>query len=328
MVAMSDTSDASDAQRLRIIECGPFDRRLAERLARAGLAAALVAPDELVRAAQGALYLLAADHAGAFDLAAAIAAGAHLCLVPPWLVGGVTLPDGTVVAAAPAPHRDVVRLAPPLAEALAAPQLLRILYREQLAGAHGLVLAASASGEPLLVALPHTSNLQGHLLATTLLLGTASAQTDLASVAALLRALTRWLAAVPVDRAPLAANSAQDAVALAAEGEQHARITLLALALVSPVLRSASSSDAEMAVAPEELRMAFALVTGALGLATDDTALATGWAWLLAQGVARGGLAEADSAPEVAVAAAREYITHWQLAARIRRLSGLRGGVS
>jgi hypothetical protein len=320
-------SDASDAQRLRIIECGPADRRLAERLAGAGFAAELATPDELLRAAQGTLYLLGADRAASLDLAAAIAAGAHLCLVPPWPVGIIALP-GTAIAVVPAPHRDAVRLMSPLAAAVASQEPLRILYREQLAGAHGQPLVASASGEPLFVALPRTSNRQGHLLATTLMLGTASAQTDPASVAALLRALTDWLTAVPVDRAPLAANSAQDAVALAAEGEQHARIALLALALAAPALRTVSSSDAKMAAAPEEMLTAFAHVTGALGLAADDTALAAGWAWLREHGVVQGDLAGIDGVSQVIVARAQEYIARWQLAARIRRLSGPHVGVS
>lgn len=313
-------TDVNAACALAVVADDQTGQRTAERLRRAGLRAATVEPSALAAPVAGTLYLAPANRLARDNLRGALAGGAHVCLVPPWLSDPLAiLPQNTEGKLTLAPVMDAsgVALTPALEQALAGAtthHMLRILYRDQLVGILSQPLAATAAGEVVLATLPRTSNRHGQLLATTLLLGMPSAQTMLADVAILLEALLAWLGRVPVDHSPVGVVMTSATEEDVGDGERWAQIALLALALT---LQEALSSDQAITLGPDSsatIHATFHELARRLGKPAAGGAFEGGWQTLVALGVVA-----ADPA-EVRPAALRNYLGHWQLATRLRRL--------
>ncbi|HEX6798420.1 MAG TPA: hypothetical protein VF116_11985 [Ktedonobacterales bacterium] len=335
---MADASEGAERSKrsaqstLCVVAYGVTDRRTAGRLARAGLATDVVEPAALAAPRAGTVYLVPADRVGAEVVCEAASLGAHMCLMPPWSAAADALPGG-VGALAPAQNRSGIRLAPALEQARpsgtarnAPARALRILYREQLVGALGQPLAQTATGEVLLAAMPRASNRHGQVVATTLLVGTPSAQTDLEDVVVVLRGLLGWLERMPLDRASAGTRRQEGATAGGCQGpdpvvgdERWAQIALLALALALP--GALDGDDETVALGSDEraaVRTAFDALARRLGQPAAEEVFERGVRELRSLGV----VGEVSGATFVSVRppALRAYLDRWQLAARLRRL--------
>jgi hypothetical protein len=326
---VTDASDgiASGAQNmLCVVGYGAADRRMAERLARAGLYPEVVEPEALASPQVGALYLMPADCVSAEVVRVTASQGAHVCLMPPWPDAVDALPGG-VGALAPAQDRSGVRLTPALEQAWTSGTMastpvraLRILYRDQLVGAVAQALAETATGEMLLAAMPRTSNRQGQVVATTLLVSTPSAQTLLGDVAVMLRLVLDWLRRVPVDRDPAVGSLGGATGASKHLDERWPQIALLALALALPGMLA--SDEDTVAVTSDELAVicaTFGSLERRLGQSAPEAALEQSWTTLQALGIVAP-IAATTGRCTVRPALVREYLGRWQLLARMRRL--------
>lgn len=319
--------EMSEMDQLTMISDDATERRMADRLARAGIPIVSGPPTVLAQPEAGRLYLATAERAADTHIERVVAAGAHACLIPPWPEGNLAL-AGQRVAVAPTTHRDPIQLQASLREALGspggAPQTLRILYREYLLGLAAGGLAQSSAGELVLASLPRLSNLHGVLVVTTLMLGHPPAQTDPGDVAALLRALHRWMSDQVVDRTAVSASGAVPPQP-EPERERDARLVLLALALALPELSQSTGATGRLTVAPEVVRHQFEHLAFSLGTRTESSTFDSGWAWLRSAGVVVAGTDDsppdsARAAAQVSVLDAVEYLQRWQLNPRLRRL--------
>ena len=317
---------------IRIVAESAAERRMADRLSRAGLTLAVVPPAALAQSApQGALYILTAERAAGTDLPSALRAGMHVWLIPPWPAISSNV-GGHQITLTPAMTRDLVHLARAVVESLPAGQGfghgLRILYRERLAISGALSLAESGAGELFVAALPRASNLYGLLLVTTLMVGTASAQTDLDDLTLLVRAIASWCL-TQQDSAPGTSRQEVSPPEPDVANEMHAQRVLLALMLSAPRLRQATAVRPQSAATPSDIRHRFEEIGHLLGADCDESAFAVGWDWLQSRAVIldRGEPNAASGATEanvvVDVAAAQRYIQLWQLDPWMRRLSAL-----
>lgn len=312
---------------LTMISDNAAERRMADRLARAGIPVVSCPPSALAQSEAGHLYLVTAERAAGARIDKVVAEGAHVCLIPPWPEGNSAL-AGQRVAVTPATHRDPIQLQAPLRKALgSAEELLRplrILYREYLPGLAAGSLAQSSAGELVLASLPRLSNLHGVLVVTTLMLGHPSAQTDPGDVAILLRALHRWMSDQVVDQTAVSASGAVPPQP-EPERDRDARLVLLALALALPELSQSTGVTGRLAVAPEVVRHHFEHLAVSLGTRAESRAFDSGWEWLRSAGVLVAGtgdspLGSARAAAQVSALDAFEYLQRWQLNPRLRRL--------
>jgi hypothetical protein len=318
---------------LRMIAEDAGERRTAERLARAGVPVAIVSPAELGQVEAGQLCLATAERAAGLPIGDAVGAGAHVCLISPWPDGGVAIGRDRLTTV-PAVRRDPVVWQTPVGVGSTAPaRPLRILYRERLVDARAQPLAASTAGEVVLAAWPRTSNLHGVLIASTLLLGQASTQTDPHDVATLLAALQAWTNAIRPDRrAP--EREQQASAPPEPSGEREAQVALLALALAAPAVERPAERGVLVAVDAVAVRATARRIGESFGNdyeADDaDAAFDSGARYLQALGVlvadqdARSG--SGGTPLNVSPAAARDYLERWQLTARLRRLRARAGG--
>jgi hypothetical protein len=309
------------------------ERQIAARLGRADHAVVAVAASALGHPDVGCLYVITAERATSLPLANVLHSGAHICLLPPWPTHPVMF-AGREVVTAPATHRERVVLCPPLHSTPAgahdslpegeAP--LRILYREHFVGVLGQRLAQTAAGEILLVGLPRTSNLHGHLLITTLQLGQPSTQTDKGDVGRLLRALDAWLSESGL---PRVGSSLPGTTAPEPSRERDAQLALLALLVAYPAINVASdSSAADVQVSVVRVAEVFQQVAQLLGAAHGGTAFTDGWDWLTKHGIITDVVHEQisatpSSAALVTTSLVGTYLAQWQLGARLRRLNTL-----
>jgi len=312
--------NTSEVGQIQVIVDDAADRRLADRLVRAGLPVASVSRHALGGPVRGTVYLATGIRASDVDVRGIARAGAHLWLLPPFPELPLTLATGGVVTFAPAGRRAGVYLSRPIVEAVDSSVIparpLRILYRERIAGGASTILAESTDGEMLVGAMPRASNLHGQIVISALLLGTASAQTDFDDVAILVRALVGWCRA---DEAVPAGEPAatQHQVSTAVASDHDARLVLLALALA---LAAAQRNASEVTTVPRAaVQHVFERMSALLGETSSEQTLASGWSWLYDHGVLLD--ATAGAAAHVDPAKMREFVRMWQLQPRLRRLS-------
>lgn len=309
-------AESQQRSRVAIVADSLAGQRFADRLGRAGIRADIVAPTTLTGQAEAGQLFLAPLSAGALA-ETAVQHGAHVCLLPPWPVGTVTL-DGVVVGASEVAQRGLAVSAPALdipGAVSAKQQAYKILYRECLVGAIGVTLVESEAGEPLLVGLQRKSNLHGYLLVTTLQLSITSAQTRVDDVARLIERLLTWLTlhAEPVSHeTPVREEQSEHT----REAEANAPIVALALMLSTTHGDEHASADI---IQLEAARSAFDRVCQSLAQAADPALFDAGWGWLAAHGVL---WPQADESARIEREALDHYSALWQLGPRLRRLHG------
>lgn len=314
-------AEAEQREQVGIVMDGPSGQRFAERLTRAGVVAHAVSLGVFEQqAGAGQMYLAPLSLAASAE--AATRRGAHVCLMPPWPAGTITV-GASSVGAAEVERRGAARCTSALETSEAAGETsrpLKVLYRERLIGALGTALAESESGEPLLATLPRVSNRYGYVIVTTLQLGAASAQTKFDDVARLVDSLYTWC----IRHAEPVTHTIQESQVDADEGSQteaSAHIVLLALALAaSDPMSTTPQRDTppnQPVISAQRAYTDFNQICHILGLAAELPTFDSGWAWLEAHGVLS--VAEQGDAVIDMETIAR-YSVVWQLGPRLRRL--------
>lgn len=307
---------------LHVIVDDAADRRLADRLVRAGLPVAQVSPQSLGDPEGGTVYVTTGIRAWGVDVQGVVRTGAHLWILPPFREQPLALATGGAVSIAPAGRRDGVHLSRPVLDVVGSSGIparpLRILYRDRIAGGASISLAESADGEMLAGAMPRASNLHGQIVVSSLMLGTASAQTDLDDVAIFVRALTGWCVA---GEAVAAGEPAvpQQQVSTPVTDEHDAQLVLLALALALAATQPDVRDPTTVSLAA--VQHVFERIGARLGETANEQSFAAGWTWLHDHGVLFDAPAGASEAMHLDPAKLRELIQMWQLQPRLRRLS-------
>lgn len=318
--------DTDEMGQLHVIADDSADRRLADRLVRAGLSVAQVSPHSLGGPVRGMVYVAAGTRVPDVDVPGIIRAGAHLWILPPFPEQPLALATGGVVSIAPARRRDGVHLSQPILDAVGSSSIparpLRILYRDRIAGGVSTSLAESAEGEMLAGAMPRVSNLHGQLVVTSLMLGTASAQTDLDDVALAVRALESWCTAseaVPAAMSDLPRQQASPVITI----ERDAQLVVLALALALDldIMGDLPHTHDDHPVVLATIRQVVEQVCAVLGKQANEDVFSHGCEWLLLHGVLLDMPIDEGAPVHTDSAAMREVIQKWQLLPRLRRLS-------
>lgn len=318
--------DTDEMGPLQVIVDDAADRRLADRLVRAGMPVAQISLQALEAPVRGIVYVAAGIRVADVDVRDIVRSGAHLWILPPFPEQSLALATGGEVSIAPAGRRDGVHLSRPILDVVGSSGIpgrpLRILYRDRIAGGISTSLAESVEGEMLAGAMPRMSNLHGQLVVSSLMVGTASAQTDLDDVAIFARALAGWCGA---DETVPAGDSAgpQQQISVDITDEHDAQLVLLALVLgLAPIQPDTSGSTT---ISHAKIRSVFERVAALLGETPSEQTLADGLRWLHDHGVFRDVPAGAPDTPDdpmrVDHSKVREFVQMWQLQPRLRRLS-------
>lgn len=312
---------------LLFVAASESEQRLGERLARIEVPLELVAASRLATTRQGECYIVTAERAASSQPETITSARAHLCVIPPWPAKGLAFKYSSIVPVATA-RRDPIQLDPALTSILLtrdqANHQLTIAYREHLPGLAGKALGVSLSGETVLLALPRVSNLHGHLIVTTLLVGQPSTQTVAEDVIKLFQMLAAWMD-THSDRRASQERPEQTIPIFDPEAERHAQVVLLALVLSQAGHQTSGGLPAPTPISSTGVQLLAEQIADILGLSLSPTDFQHGWLALAGIGVLlSSGLETVDQQQEATLLVdwtkATERINTWQLGSRLRRL--------